>query len=542
MTEQEQQYVFYGGPLVNSVHCGCSSLGSLILKRLKQNGQNVAFINAVTGEIVTFAQILEQSLKVAYQLQKYHIGKGSIVAVISENRIELPVVSFGAFYRNATVIPINPNYTAIEMNHALKLVQPQAMFVSEKAATTLFSLKPQHSYIELCVSLDNQPLGQDWICFKKWLEQTNTATDSPGPVILQNDVTLMVMSSGTTGLPKAVQLTHHNVMTVIAYMREDPRYTQLSVPIRLLGILPFYHVYGFMLTLNVCCNKYPMVVLPRFEPDLFLRSIQEYRVTMANLVPPLVIFLAKHPSVDRYDLRSLQAILCGAAPLSKDVEEQVLKRLPQVQSIRTAYGMSESSLGVISRVNDKAGSVGRVHKTSWVKVTHVASGKTIGPYELGEICIKGPLVMKGYYRNTEATKMAIDSAGWLHSGDIGYFDDEGDFFIVDRTKDLIKYKGSQVAPAEVEDILLSHPAIKDAAVVGLPDDDCGELPAAFVVRQDGHQLSENEVKRFIASKLSPQKHLRGGVFFLNEIPKTGSGKILRRELRDFVTKYSKAKL
>ncbi|XP_055548192.1 uncharacterized protein LOC129733475 isoform X2 [Wyeomyia smithii] len=499
-------------------------------------------INAVTGETLSYTEILQQSLKVAHQLKNYHIGKGSIVAVISENRIEFPMVSFAAFFRNATIVPINPNYTAFELNHVLELIEPQVIFASEKPMKTLHSIISQHSYIRLCISIDNQTPPKDWINISDWFKETNYSKESPGPVILPNDVTLMVLSSGTTGLPKAVQLTHHNVMTVIAYMREDPRYTQLSVPIRMLGILPFYHVYGFMLTLNVCCNKYPMVVLPRFEPDLFLRSIQDYRVTMANLVPPLVVFLAKHPAVDRYDLRSLQTILSGAAPLSREVEEQVLKRLPHVQSIRTAYGMSESSLGVISRVNDKAGSVGRVHKTSWIKVMHVASGKTLGPYEVGEICIKGPLVMKGYYRNEEATKLAIDVEGWLHSGDIGYFDDEGDFFIVDRIKDLIKYKGFQVAPAEVEDVLLSHPGIKDAAVVGLADADCGELPAAFVVPQDGFPLTENEVKGFVASKLSPQKQLRGGVYFVREIPKTGSGKILRRELRSFAARQTKAKL
>ncbi|XP_058465901.1 luciferin 4-monooxygenase-like [Malaya genurostris] len=539
MSEQ-REHVFYGGSLIGSIDCDCSSLGSLILKRLSENGKDEAFIDAISGESIRYDQLLECVLILSHRLRSCGIGKGSVVAIMSENSNKFPIAALGTICSGAVVLPLNPSYTETELNHILSLTNPQLIFASTKALHTLLSIHSQHPCIKQFISFDNCVINHKIILFDKFVEHTDsypvTASD---PVLLKDDVTLMVLSSGTTGFPKAVQLTHYNVMTVIAYMREDPRYTQLSVPIRLLGLLPFYHVYGFMLTLNVACNHYPMVVLPRFEPDLFLRSIQNHQITMANLVPPLMVFLAKHPAVDNYDLSSLRAILCGAAPLSKHIEDQVLKRLPHVQSVRTAYGMSETSLGVLSKVNDKAGSVGRVHKTSWVKIVD-NSGNSLGPYEVGEICVKGPLVMKGYYRDAEATNQSIDEQGWLHSGDTGYFDDEGDFFIVDRIKDLIKYKGFQVAPAEIESVLLSHEAIRDAAVVGLPDDNCGELPVAFVVQTD--KLSEDQIKQFVESKLSPQKHLRGGVYFVNEIPKTGSGKILRRELRKLLPKKTKAKL
>nr|XP_019931251.2 4-coumarate--CoA ligase 1-like [Aedes albopictus] len=537
-----EEYIFYGGQLKSNIHCGCSSLGALIIQRLKEHGNEVAFIDAVSGRTMTFQQILKCSMSVASRMKHYGLGKASIIGIMSENRLEYSIAAFATIFVGGILIPLNPSYTPTELKHVLNLTKPQTIFTSTRACGTLKSAMSGDSSIKFIVSFDNEVDEPSVKPFGEFLKSDTRESIIPDPVILKNDVAIMVLSSGTTGLPKAVQLTHFNVMTVVAYMREDPRYNELSVPIRLLGLLPFYHVYGFMLMLNVCCNRYSMVVLPRFEPDLLLRSIQDHMVTMANLVPPLVVFLAKHPSVEQYDLSSLQAILCGAAPLSRDIELQVVRRLPHIQNIRIGYGMSEASLGVISKINGKPGTVGRVHKTTWVKVVDTESGKTLGPYQVGEICIKGPLVMKGYYKNEQATRETIDTEGWLHSGDTGYFDDEGDFFIVDRIKDLIKYKGFQVAPAEVEDILLSHPKIRDAAVVGIPDEDSGELPAAFVVLQEGAQLSAVDVQRFVASKLSPQKHLRGGVYFLQEIPKTGSGKILRRELRDRILGKKKSKL
>ncbi|XP_055587003.1 uncharacterized protein LOC129739547 [Uranotaenia lowii] len=535
--------IFYGGNLIHSIDCGCSSLGALVSKRLLENGDSVAFIDAITGATVTFLQLLEHAKRVCGRLEALGIKKGSIVAIVSENRLDFSIAAFASFFRNATVVPLNPNYTETEFNHVLNIIRPSLIFASNKPLSTLGKVNSQHPYIKWFVSLDDQTLSGKDFKLSDWIQESRQVTLKLDPVILKNDVAVMVLSSGTTGHPKAVQLTHHNVMTVLAYMREDPRYTDLPEPVRVLGLLPFFHVYGFMLMMNASCNRYPMVVLPRFEATLFLQSIQEHKVSMANLVPPLLVFLAKNPAVERYDLSSLKTILSGAAPISVDIENQVLKRLPHVESIRAGYGLSEASLGVISKSNFKPGSVGRVHKTCWVKVVDVESGSTLGAHQTGEICIKGPLVMKGYYRNPEATRQTIDSEGWLHTGDTGYFDQDGDFFIVDRIKDLIKYKGFQVAPAELEDILLSHPGIKDAAVIGLPDEACGELPAAFVVLQPDHSssLSEQEIRVYVAEKLSPQKQLRGGVYFTAEIPKTASGKILRRQLRDQLTRERRQK-
>ncbi|KFB37037.1 AMP dependent coa ligase [Anopheles sinensis] len=231
-------------------------------------------------------------------------------------------------------------------------------------------------------------------------------------------------------------------------------------------------------------------------------------------------------------------LFCGAAPLSREIEDQVRERLG-VAFIRQGYGMSETTLGVLMQdgLENKAGSVGKVRMGQWVKVIDPETGRALGPNQRGELCFKGSLIMKGYV----GRERAIDEDGWLHTGDIAYYDDDQEFFIVDRIKELIKYKGFQVPPAELEAILLEHPRISDAAVIGVPDERAGELPLAFVVKEHGEELTEREVIDFVAGKVSEQKRLYGGVRFVSEIPKTASGKILRRELRDLV-KNTKAKL
>lgn len=268
-----------------------------------------------------------------------------------------------------------------------------------------------------------------------------------------------------------------------------------------------------------------------------------------------MVFLAKNKLVDNYDLSSLRLIMSGAAPLSKELEESVRDRLriPQLV-IKQGYGMTELTVGVLSQKEFiKPGSVGDVNSGVYAKVSD-DFGKALGPNEVGELCFKGSTMMLGYIGDESATKAMIDDDGWLHTGDVGYYDNDLQFFIVDRIKELIKWRGFQVPPAgklnynfhatimapsslslisEIEAILLTHPKIKDCGVVGKPDEFAGELPMAFVVKDDPN-LTENEIVEYVSEKTSPAKRLHGGVVFINEIPKNPSGKILRRELREII--------
>lgn len=254
-----------------------------------------------------------------------------------------------------------------------------------------------------------------------------------------------------------------------------------------------------------------------------------------------MVLLAKSDKLNDFDLSSLKDISCGAAALSKEIEDQVRRRFQGKVAIRQAYGMSETTLGVIGSIEKiKPGSVGEVFKGMYAKVVD-ENGTSLGPNKPGELCFKGNKVMKGYINDPKATNDTIDKDGWLHSGDIAYFDEDKQFYIVDRLKELIKYKAFQVPPAEIEGLLLSNPKIKDCGVIGILDDDSGELPFAFVVKQPGAVMSERDVQNYVAENSSKAKWLRGGVRFIEEIPKNPSGKILRRELR-MLYKSPQAKL
>lgn len=243
-----------------------------------------------------------------------------------------------------------------------------------------------------------------------------------------------------------------------------------------------------------------IVLLPKFEEHLFLKTIETYKTNTAFLVPPLLVFLAKSPLVEKYDVSSLLVIACGAAPLSKEISDAVKSRL-NIFALRQGYGMSEMTLSVLAQTEgfDKNGSVGTLRPGVWGKVIDPDTGKALCANQQGEMCFKGSAIMRGYVANKQATNATIDSDGWLHTGDVGYYDNDREWFIVDRLKELIKYKGFQVPPAEIEAILLTHPDVIDAAVIGIPDENAGELPFAFVVRKPNSNLTEKDIINFVAS-------------------------------------------
>lgn len=269
----------------------------------------------------------------------------------------------------------------------------------------------------------------------------------------------------------------------------------------ILMVIPCFHAYGLLTMIGTSICGAEIIFLPKFEEHSFLNAIQTYKPNTAFLVPPLFVFLAKSPLIDSYDISSLVVLACGAAPLAKDIADAVRSRL-NVFAIRQGYGMSEMTLSVLAQTetHDAVGSVGTLRPGMYGKVIDTETGQPLGPNQRGEMCFKGSAVMRGYINNQEATRETIDADGWLHTGDIGYYDDNGEWFIVDRLKELIKYKGYQVPPAEIEAILLKHADIIDAAVIGIPDENAGELPFAFVVRRKNSKLSHKDVLDYVASE------------------------------------------
>jgi acyl-CoA synthetase (AMP-forming)/AMP-acid ligase II len=344
----------------------------------------------------------------------------------------------------------------------------------------------------------------------------------------RRDLAVLPYSSGTTGLPKGVMLTHYNLVANI--LQSSCVMTALDEDSTMLGVLPFFHIYGLVVIMNLGLYRGATIVtMPRFELEACLEAIQKYRITYANVVPPMVLALAKHPAVDKYDLSSLRGVFSGAAPLGENVAAAAGARLgcPVIQG----YGLTETSpVTHVTRVDSeriRVGGIGPPIPNTEAKILDVSTGAELGPGQEGEICVRGPQVMRGYLNRPEATAAMIDPEGWLHTGDVGYVDEEGCFFVVDRVKELIKYKGMQIAPAELEAVLLAHPAVADAAVIPVPNEEAGEMPKAFVVLRG--EATAEQIMAFVAERVAPYKKIRC-LEIADQIPKSPSGKILRRVL------------
>ncbi|MFN8494679.1 MAG: 4-coumarate--CoA ligase family protein [Caldilineaceae bacterium] len=484
-----------------------------------------AIIDGPTGRTLTYGQLVGAIRLAAAGLAQRGFQKGDVFAIYSPNVPEYAVAFNAVASLGGIVTTVNPLYTARELENQLK----------DAGATYLLTIP---HFIGPALEAAKTANLREVFVFGEAEGATPFAAllqnDGQAPAVQidpQKDLVVLPYSSGTTGLSKGVMLTHHNLVANIAQC-DGVEYGKIKVVESdvLLGILPFYHIYGMVVVMNLAFYMGATVVtMPRFDLEQFLQTIQKYGVTVAHLVPPIILALAKHPLVEKYNLASLRVIYSGAAPLGEDVARACSERVGCIVS--QGYGLTETSPVTHSTPYTsgmpKLAGVGPCIPNTEAKVIDVATGAELGPNEQGEVCIRGPQVMQGYLNNPKATANTIDSDGWLHTGDIGYADEEGTFYIVDRLKELIKYKGLQVAPAELEALLLAHPAIADAAVIGSPDEEAGEVPKAFVVLKG--DTTADAIMTYIAERVAPYKKLRR-LEIVNQIPKSASGKILRRVL------------
>ncbi|XP_075224492.1 luciferin 4-monooxygenase-like isoform X2 [Lycorma delicatula] len=450
-----EEHILYGDMTEEDLNRSYESLGCMLYRSLKIKGSEIFQIDAVTGKSQTHNDVLHLSCNLAQNLKLKGLKSGDVITICCENRLEYAIPLFATLYIGVVCSPLNPAYTTDELIHSLKITRPKYLFCSEQTLPTVIAaVKRCHFITELVLISDSSVPEYNFnykiIMFSNLIKPLHPLIRiddfKPEEFDSHLQTAVVLCSSGTTGLPKGVKLSCANLETFIrgAKSRHSSGETE-----RLLGLVPFYHGYGYGMILTSAVTRLQMILLSKFEEHLFLSTIEKY------------------------------------------------------------------------------------------KVIDIENGTSLGPGAIGELCFRGPQVMQGYFNNERATKDAVDSDGWLHTGDLGYYDEEGYFYIVDRLKELIKYKGYQVAPAELEALILSLPEVKDVAVIGLPDEISGELPLAFVVKQPDSDISENDIIKFVASKVSPQKRLKGGVKFIDAIPKNPSGKILRRLLRDSLKIISK---
>jgi 4-coumarate--CoA ligase len=360
----------------------------------------------------------------------------------------------------------------------------------------------------------------------------------PEVEIHPDDVVALPYSSGTTGLPKGVMLTHKSLITSVAQQvdGENPNlyFSETDV---ILCVLPMFHIYSLN-SILLCGLRVgaTILIMKKFELVALMELVQKYKITVAPLVPPIVVDVAKNALVEKYDLSSIRIVMSGAAPMGKDIQDAFRDKIPNA-FLGQGYGMTEAGpvlsmcLAFAKEPFDaKSGACGTVVRNAELKVVDLETGASLGRNISGEICIRGQQIMKGYLNDPEATINTIDEDGWLHTGDIGYVDDDEEIFIVDRLKEIIKYKGFQVPPAELEALLITHPSIADSAVVPLKDEMAGEVPVAYVVRTKGSEITEDEIKQYVSSQVVFYKRINK-VIFIDAIPKAPSGKILRKDLR-----------
>ncbi|MFD7134373.1 4-coumarate--CoA ligase family protein [Streptomyces sp. NPDC059894] len=493
-------------------------------------GDQPALVDGTDGTTLTYDQLDRFHRRIAAALAEAGVGKGDVLALHSPNTIAFPAAFYAATRAGATVTTAHPLSTAEEF----------AKQLGDSAARWIVTVSPLLETARRAAELAGG-VQEIFVCdsapgHRSLIDMlASTAPEPRIDVDPAEDVAALPYSSGTTGVPKGVMLTHRQIATNLAQL--EP-----AIPAgpgdRILAVLPFFHIYGLTALMNgPLRNGATVVVLPRFDLETFLAAIQNHRITGLYVAPPIVLALAKHPAVARYDLSSLRHVISAAAPLDADLAAACSARLG-LPPVGQAYGMTELSPGThvvpLDAMRDApAGTVGKLIAGTEMRIVSLDDpDKDLGVGEAGEILIRGPQVMKGYLGRPDATAAVIDPDGWLHTGDIGRVDGGGWLFVVDRVKELIKYKGFQVAPAELEALLLTHPGIADAAVIGAYDTDGNEVPHAHVVRQPtAGDLTEGEVALYVAERVAPYKRVRR-VTFVDAVPRAASGKILRRQLRE----------
>lgn len=510
-------------------------------------GSKPSVIDAESGESRTYSYLRENVPRVAGGLRSSGVSQGDVVMFSSPNHIDYQLLLLSVMYCGATFAPVNPDLQSGELYH---------MMQKSGARWAICHPSKLHNFQKAADLLPSNTIRRTWILEQGSQNSIYNLMDSPpaNPATIENgldfkrSVALILFSSGTTGFPKGVLLSHENLLLSHAINK----YLQsLSSPEQAAGgkqvferpllIMPMCHLSGFVIGMGVLVPGSTVILLKRFRPNTFFHAIEKHKVTVCPLVPHLVNFLSKTPLYDQYDTSSVLAFTSATSPLREESANAFTKRTGRV--LGGGYGLTETGgiTGNGGALGFKAGSVGRIMPYVRIKVLNVTTGEMLGDNEEGEICIKSPGNMVGYANDLKTTKGMIDDEGWLHTGDIGYFDNDNFLYITDRMKDLIKVKGFQVSPSDLELVLLSHDSVSEVAVIGVPHDRTGEAPRAYVVPVPGAHLDAKQLQEYVSERVAPYKQMTGGIVFVDSLPRNLMGKLLRQKLKEEFTK-TKSKL
>ncbi|KAI3978333.1 hypothetical protein MKX01_013131 [Papaver californicum] len=493
-----------------------------------------ALIESQSGFSLSYPKLQQLVKSMASGLHKHGICKGDIVLILLPNTLFFPIVFLSVLSIGAVATTMNPMSSLSEIKKQISTCNVVLAFTLSDKMTVLQNL----GLGVVVIPLDFESLGAPEHSFFNQLLSSDPSS-APCPIIDQDDTAAILYSSGTSGLSKGVMLSHRNLISVVELF---VRFEALQYERRLcssknvyLAAIPMFHVYGLSLfVMGLFTLGCSIVVMRKFEVNEMVRAIDSYRVTHLPVVPPILMAMTRVKALGGCDLGSLKQVSCGAAPLSRKTIQEFLQAFPHVEFFQ-GYGMTESTAvgprGFNTEYFRKYTSVGLLAPNTEAKVVHWDTGSCLSPGKSGELWLRGPGVMKGYLNDADATKSTVDEEGWLHTGDLAYFDLDGYLYILDRLKDTIKYKGFQIAPADLEAVLISHSDILDVAVTASKvNEEIGEVPLAFVVKRLGSELSEDDVINFVAAQVSPYKKVRK-VLFIESIPRSPSGKVLRRLLK-----------
>uniref|UniRef100_A0A1I8INR3 AMP-binding domain-containing protein n=1 Tax=Macrostomum lignano TaxID=282301 RepID=A0A1I8INR3_9PLAT len=538
------------------------SYPAYLLEACDRFADRTAVVCAASGRRISYADLRAATVAASSGLAKLRFARGDTMCIFSGNFPDYPAAMLAIMRCGGVLTTASPDFTASELARQLRDCRTKFLLTTkEKLPVAAEAAKASGVVKEVFLTEDAEPGTRR---FADLFEDDGSCDPSGSFQVDQaNDVAAILYSSGTTGLPKGVMLTHRNLVANIEQTLE----TMGDLPDeRLIGVLPFYHVYGQVVVLGFNFRRgYQLSVMSRFEPVRFLETLQNHRITLAHIVPPILLFLAGHPLVDKFDLcedwarRIFRADLLGkknearwknAVVCSHHFPDSMYvcpdqRHEPGVRLMPTAYPMLQLYKEIAepyrrSRPRAKRGSAGMLVPSVEMRVADTQTGADLGPNQSGQLFVRGVNLMRGYFENPQATRESIDADGWFATGDVGHIDEDGYLFISDRLKELIKVKGLQVAPAELEALLLECPDVTDAGVVARPDERAGELPVAFVVRREGSLASEADIQRWVAERVAPHKRLEGGVRFIDAVPKAASGKILRKRLRDVLAEEAAA--